>query len=105
MRAEFGAADALAAARFISVCLFLHTSMQGLMYDYKGNRSVEDLHAFATGGWQKTTGKVDVSRSEGLSSFKKASISLQLATFQCSSFYSWMWCPLATCTFRSPSRL
>ncbi|KAL8436398.1 hypothetical protein ACSSS7_001798 [Eimeria intestinalis] len=29
----------------------------GQMYEYKGARTVEGMHAFATGGWEKTTGK------------------------------------------------
>lgn len=27
------------------------------MYEYKGRRSVEELYAFATGGWKETVGK------------------------------------------------
>ncbi|CDJ29500.1 thioredoxin, putative [Eimeria mitis] len=29
----------------------------GQMYQYKGSRTVDDLYAFATGGWEKTPGK------------------------------------------------
>lgn len=29
----------------------------GRMYEHKGSRSVEELYAFATGGWENTTGK------------------------------------------------
>lgn len=28
------------------------------MYQYKGNRTVDDMYKFATGGWQQTAGKV-----------------------------------------------
>ena len=28
------------------------------MYHYKGSRTVDDLYAFATGGWEQTAGKV-----------------------------------------------
>lgn len=29
----------------------------GQMYQYKGNRTVDDMYKFATGGWQQTAGK------------------------------------------------